>query len=142
MKNSFVLFVLTFICLSGIQNLHAQQSSNNEDKYQEARFHVSVHCTSCKEKIEREMAFSKGVKNATVDVESKIVLVSYDPKKTNPETIKGSISKLGYDVITCNATGKCINSKDCCEGKTEDCCKEKTSRCGDHKNSNCKSKCR
>ena len=61
-------------------------------------YDVSVHCQSCKTKIERDVAFEKGVKEIEASVEKKTVTVKYDSRKTNTEKIAEAIKKLGYEV--------------------------------------------
>lgn len=51
----------------------------------------------CKAKIEETLAFTKGVKTSELDLESKIVTVTYNPVKITPEKIRRVISGAGYD---------------------------------------------
>ncbi|MEM1408812.1 MAG: heavy metal-associated domain-containing protein [Bacteroidota bacterium] len=57
---------------------------------------TSAVCTMCKEAIEYDLAFEKGVKSATLDVPSKVVTVVYNPKKTDANKIRKRITKVGY----------------------------------------------
>jgi periplasmic mercuric ion binding protein len=58
---------------------------------------TSARCEDCKERIENKLKFSKGIKWAKVDLNTKIVTVVYSPEKTNANIIKESITKVGYD---------------------------------------------
>jgi copper chaperone CopZ len=58
---------------------------------------TSAICGMCKDAIERDLAFEKGVNSADLDLETKIVTVEYNAKKTNPEKIKTRITKVGYN---------------------------------------------
>lgn len=60
-------------------------------------YEVSMHCKSCKAKIERDLAFEKGVKEVTATLDEKLVTVKYDDAKTTPEKIAEAIKKLGYE---------------------------------------------
>ena len=53
-------------------------------------------CQACKEKIEQGLAFEKGVKDVEYDLATSIVKVTYNEKKTNVETLRKVINKLGY----------------------------------------------
>ncbi|MEM6358999.1 MAG: heavy metal-associated domain-containing protein [Bacteroidota bacterium] len=57
---------------------------------------TSAVCSMCKEAIEYDLAFEKGVKSATLDVPSKVVTVVYNPKKTDADKIRKRITKVGY----------------------------------------------
>ena len=58
---------------------------------------TSAICGMCKNAIERDLAFEKGVKTAEMDLDTKVVTVEYNAKKTNPEKIRTRITKVGYD---------------------------------------------
>lgn len=57
---------------------------------------TSVICDMCKERIERELVFEKGVKEVSVDLKAKTVKIIYKTGKTNIDKIRKAISKLGY----------------------------------------------
>ncbi|WP_420155026.1 heavy-metal-associated domain-containing protein [Siphonobacter sp.] len=67
---------------------------------------TSAICGMCKARIEKNLAFSKGVKESNLDLKDKVVTVTYDPKKTNEEQIKETITKTGYDADTVPADAK------------------------------------
>ena len=59
-------------------------------------FDVEIDCGNCKEKIEKNITFEKGVKEFEVSLENKTVQVKYRPDKTNEENLRQAIEKLGY----------------------------------------------
>lgn len=61
------------------------------------RIKTSAVCGQCKDRIEQNMAFEKGIKDVSLDLETKIVTIRYNPKSTTPDQIRKKISKLGYD---------------------------------------------
>lgn len=61
------------------------------------RIHTSAQCDMCQKRIEEALAFAKGVKYAKLDVDSKVVTVAINPKKTNAAAVKAVINKTGYD---------------------------------------------
>ncbi len=69
-----------------------------DDKDKEVKFKTSAICGMCKARIERNLGFEKGVKEATLDVKSKIVTIRYNPNKTDVAKLKANVSKSGYDV--------------------------------------------
>lgn len=77
---------------------------------------TSSQCDMCKETIEKKMAFEKGVKSAVLNVETSILTVVYNPKKTNPDLIKKAVTMSGYDADEMPADPKSYdNLHDCCK---------------------------
>jgi periplasmic mercuric ion binding protein len=70
------------------------------DKNTEIKIKTSAVCGMCKDRIEQGLAFEKGIKDVSLDVETKIATVKYNPAKITPEEIRKLISKLGYDADT------------------------------------------
>lgn len=91
----------------------------------ELKIKTSAVCDMCKETMEKHMAFEKGVKKSSLDVESKILTVIYNPKKTTPEKIRKAVSKSGYDADDIPADPKAYK-------KLDGCCK-KGAVCNDKK---------
>ncbi len=75
----------------------AQSKDKSKDKKEECVvFDVNMHCTSCKAKIEKNIAFEKGVKALDVSLENKTVAVTYRADKNSEESLKQAFEKLGY----------------------------------------------
>ncbi len=77
---------------------------------------TSSVCENCKRTIENDLSFEKGVKAATLDLDSNLITVVYNPKKTTPEKIRQRISDIGYDADDVKRNPKAFN-------KLPDCCK-------------------
>jgi mercuric ion binding protein len=80
------------------------------------RIHTSAICEQCKERIENDLSFEKGIKSSHVDLEKHLVTVIYHPKKTDAQKIREAISKIGYDADSLKADVKSYR-------KLPDCCK-------------------
>lgn len=65
-------------------------------KGQTVVFVTTIHCESCKKRVEDKLPFEKGVSDVVIDVAKKTIAVTYDPNKTDPAKLKESIEKLGY----------------------------------------------
>ena len=73
-------------------------------------------CEMCKDRIERELVFTKGVKEVKVDLEKNLITVKYRTDKVTPEKIRTAVSQLGYwadDVPADEAAFKKL--PDCCQ---------------------------
>ncbi len=66
-------------------------------KAEEIKIITSAECDICKKRIESSLIYEKGVKFCKLDVDSKILTVTYNPGKTTPEKIKQAVAKIGYD---------------------------------------------
>lgn len=89
-------------------------TSNNE--FQTIQIKTSAVCDMCKETIERAMAFEKGVKKSDLNVKTKILTVTFNPKKTSPEKIKKAVTLSGYDADEMPADARAYQNIDpCCK---------------------------
>ena len=93
--NSFIAIIMVSILL--VSNL---PGFGQEKKNAEIKIKTSAVCTMCKDRIEQGIAFEKGIKDITLDVDTKIATIKYNPNKTTPDDIRKAISKLGYDADT------------------------------------------
>src|SRR3954468_587121 len=109
---SILLFSVVAMLVIVSKNVNAQNAANAEIKIK-----TSAICDMCKETIEKNLAFEKGVKKSVLDVDTKIVTVTYNPSKTNPDKIRKAISKIGYDADDIPADPKGYK-------KLDDCCKK------------------
>lgn len=55
---------------------------------------VDIHCQGCVNKIEKNIAFEKGVKDLVCDLEAKTVTVTFDPAKTDLQTLLEAFAKI------------------------------------------------
>ena len=79
----------------------------------EATIHSSVVCDDCKDRIESVLNYTKGVKFADVDVETKKVVVKYNSKKISLEEIKIIVS-IGYDADEMTAEETAVEKLPAC----------------------------
>jgi len=61
------------------------------------KIQTSAVCEMCKETMEKQLAFTKGVTAAELDLKTFIVTVSFRTKKTSVEDLKKAINAVGYD---------------------------------------------
>ena len=93
MKNLKFLLAALFAVLMVSGNVSAQAK---DKKVATVVFDVEIDCGGCKAKIEKNLPFEKGVKEFEVSLENKTVKVDYRTDKTNEETLRKAIEKLGY----------------------------------------------
>jgi len=56
---------------------------------------ADIDCNNCKAKIEKNMAFVKGVQDVKADVSTHLITVVYDPAKIKEADILKEVKKLG-----------------------------------------------
>jgi periplasmic mercuric ion binding protein len=96
MKTSFKLSVLAIIAIFTSISFNSFSQEKGK-KTEEIVIKTSAVCGMCKDRIEHDLSFEKGVKSVSLDLETKEVTVKYDPNKTDPDKIRKAISKIGYD---------------------------------------------
>ena len=55
---------------------------------------VDIHCQGCIDKIMKNIAFEKGVKDIVCDLKTKTVTVTYDANKTDLPTLLKAFDKI------------------------------------------------
>ena len=55
---------------------------------------VDLHCQACCDKIMKNIAFEKGVKDIVCDLKTKTVTVTYDANKTDVPTLLEAFKKI------------------------------------------------
>ena len=108
-------------------------SAKADQNLSEVKIKTSAHCSMCKTKIEKALLKTKGVKQSDVNLDDKMVTVKYNPDKTNPDNIRQSIAKLGFDADDVKAgSGCCTDKAKAAGGK---CCNMKGEKSSDTKES-------
>jgi copper chaperone CopZ len=80
------------------------------------KFKTSAVCDMCKARIEKSLAYEKGVQSAVLDVPSQVVTVTYKADKTTPAALRTAVQKTGYDADDLTADARAYNRlPDCCK---------------------------
>ena len=69
----------------------------SQGRTSEVEIKTSSQCEMCKESIERFMTFERGVRNAVLDLESAILTVRFNSRRTDLESLRNAVAGLGYD---------------------------------------------
>ncbi len=108
------LFIIGFIIKSVLTVSIVGFAQNEKNVSEVIKIKTSAVCGMCKDRIEKGLAFEKGIKDVSLDLDTKIVSVTYKSKKTNPEKIRMAISKLGYDADEIPASVKAYEKLPAC----------------------------
>ena len=111
MKNLITLIIITLITTTS-NDVMAQKAKKTETIV----IKTSTQCGMCKSRVEKAIAYEKGVVSSNLDVDKQLFTVTYKPSKTSPEKIREAISKVGYDADDIKAVQKAHdNLPGCCQ---------------------------
>lgn len=97
MKLKVFLIAIILILGTGL-SLVAQNKKPVKNDKEKVTFDVSMTCENCQKKIEKNIAFEKGVTDMVVDLPNKTVTVEFRKDKTTVDNIQKALEKLGYEV--------------------------------------------
>jgi mercuric ion binding protein len=83
-------------------------------KHMTSTLTVYGKCGMCKDKIEETLAYTRGVSSGEWNVETKVLTVNYNSKKTDLAKIKQALADMGYDSETHRATEEAYNNLHAC----------------------------
>ena len=70
----------------------------------------------CKDRIEQEMQFTRGVTAVDLDIDSKVLTVTFKTKKTDADKLRKVISLIGYNADDVKANKKAHDKlPSCCQ---------------------------
>ncbi|MFH2142262.1 MAG: heavy metal-associated domain-containing protein [Bacteroidota bacterium] len=97
MKNFIIGLILMFGIIAVNQDANAQ-SSTKKAKTKIVEMKVGFHCPGGKAAIEKTLAANEGVVEYDVNLQTKMVKITYKPAVTNKEKLQKAIIDLGYAV--------------------------------------------
>lgn len=115
-KKLITSFLVT--CILIVHSTNAQDAK--PAKQAELKVKTSAQCGQCKDRLERTMAFEKGIISSDLNLEDKVFTIGYKPSKTTPEKIRTAISKTGYDADDVAADTKAYDKLPACCKKPDD----------------------
>ena len=95
MKTMKMILVVAMMALAIPVSAQASKKAKPK-KTEEVTFSVNMTCDGCKQKIEKNISWEKGVKDLEINLEKKTVKINYDPKQTSEEKLKKAIEKLKF----------------------------------------------
>ena len=109
-KMLLVSMLVALVSMSG--------SAQTQGKKQETvQIKTSAVCDMCKKTLEKAMAYEKGVKSSSLDVDSKVLTVVFDSRKTSVDNVRKAVTETGYDADGKPAEERAYN-------RLDDCCKK------------------
>lgn len=109
-------FLVVGLMLSFMSN--AQDLAKNEAV---VSFQTSAKCKMCKSRLEKDLALTKGVQDAKLNLDDKVMTIVYNTKKTDKTKLQKAINDIGYDAGDSEANQKSHDRlPDCCQKSAEE----------------------
>lgn len=99
-----------------LTSFYSYSQNQSEGKWKTDTLKVEGICGMCEDRIEEACNLSKGVKISDWDKDSKMLVVTYNTKKTDLNEIAGELNKVGHDNEISKSTDKQY-------GKIHQCCR-------------------
>jgi len=103
--------ILLFFGMLSLEGAIAQQPAKAE-----ITLTSSIQCGECKDRIEKGLAYEKGIQSVRADIQKNEIKVVYKPSKISEAQIKNAINAIGYAAGDQLPTEAAI-------AKLPDCCK-------------------
>ncbi len=92
-----IFTIIAILLIGGGSILYAQNKKEKKNEKETVVLDVSMTCENCKKRIEKNIAYEKGVTDMKVDLPTKTVTVEYRKDKTSIEKLIAAFEKLGYE---------------------------------------------
>jgi len=112
MKSKLILsaMIIVFATLS----MQAQDKKKSKKEIVTVEIQTSAVCGQCKDRLEHDMAFEKGVKSVELNDKTKVLTIRYKEGKNTKENLKIAVTKIGYDADEMPANLKAYNNLPAC----------------------------
>ncbi len=100
-------YVILLLCaLFSFSTAAAQESKNKKET---VTFYVQgMDCNNCIKKIEKNIAFEKGVTDLKCDLATHTAVVTYKPDKTSQTRLASAFKKIGMEATPVDDGAGCV----------------------------------
>lgn len=96
-------------------------AANAQSKVKTVSIKTSAICDMCKETLEKDLTFEKGVKSVNLDLDTKVLNIAYLDSKTNPDILRKRVTMVGYHADSLKRDPKAYERLDeCCKDGVHD----------------------
>ncbi|MCS6821693.1 MAG: cation transporter [Microscillaceae bacterium] len=115
---SLIIFILFFFTFSFQTQAQSGKGKGKAKGNQQISIKTSAQCEMCKNRIEKALKSTKGIKKANLDLNTKAVNVTFNSNQIDAEAIRKVISNTGYDADDIPADQKAYDAlPSCCKKK-------------------------
>ena len=104
MKNKFGFILVAFFVLFSI-NAYSKDDAQKNVR-QTVLFSVPMDCMSCKNKVEKAIAFERGVTDSKADLPSQTVSVTFRSDRNTVEGLIAAFKKAGFNATVVSETNE------------------------------------
>ena len=121
MNTKKIMVLIAMLCsMTAIANGHNKSIAPKPVKKVTLSFAVEANCGQCKDRIENALD-KKGVYKAIFNLDSKILTVTYDPRKLEEIQLHNMVAMVGHDTEKVKASNVVYESlPDCCKYRQDD----------------------
>ena len=91
---------------TSVQKPASSTSTSKKSNKQTVLLNCDLHCQGCCDKIMKNIAFEKGVKDIVCDLDTKTVAVTFDTRKTNLDTLLAAFARIGKPATLAQPTNQ------------------------------------
>lgn len=102
------------VILVGMLLMNSAFAQEKKSKLETVVIQTSAECGDCKNRIEEGLNYTKGIKFAELDLETKKVTIKYLPAKITLQQVKEKISSIGYDADDVKAVPEAVQKLPAC----------------------------
>ena len=100
MKNVIRIITMIMLALATTIGMQAQEQEKKKDsRLTTVVLHSEISCNNCKQRIEKNIPFEKGVKDLKVSLADKTVTIVFRNDKNTSEKLCEAVTKLGYKSV-------------------------------------------
>lgn len=119
-QKSIILLTAMLLSIAGMANIQRSAANPKPVKKTIISFAVEANCGKCKDRIENALD-KKGVYKAVFNMDSKILTVTYDPRKLEEIQLHNMVAMVGHDTEKVKASNVVYESlPDCCKYRQDD----------------------
>lgn len=116
-----LLLTLALVALAPLASAQTKATTKAKaDATAQVQLKTSAVCDMCKARLEKSLAYEKGVQTANLDVPTQLLTVTYRPDKTTPDALRTAVQRTGYDADAQPADPRAYD-------KLPECCKKTNS---------------
>ncbi|MDD4515105.1 heavy-metal-associated domain-containing protein [Massilibacteroides sp.] len=103
--------VVAFICVMCACSIAFAQDKPKKKKETVTFYVEEMECKNCVKKVEKNIAFEKGVADLRCDLSNRTAKVTYNTSKTSPEKIAAAFKKIGMEAVVADGNEESKDKK-------------------------------
>lgn len=120
MKTKIVISIIA-ACMLNIFTVFSQSKEKVEINWKTDTIKVYGKCNMCKETIESALKKKDGIKSKDWNMNTKLLVVTYDPSVITLDAIHHKVADVGYDTDKAKSSDDAYNKLDgCCKYRGND----------------------